>query len=159
MILTIVIIIGVVIILGLACYAAYLLLQVKKQKLQSELAMKKAIAKRNGNIFDSVNTLCMAGIQGQCDLSEVSIRIYCILDYIQGNDRIDVAKEYPALFELYEIVKEMARGDARQALVKKERMRQTLARQKAESRLTDAIVEELKLLQQQIKPLCMVENR
>lgn len=147
---TLVIALGVLIILCLASYAAYLVLQVKKQKSLEQEAMEKAIAKRNANIFDSVNTLCMAGIQGQCDLSEVSIRIYCILDYTQGEQRIDVEKEYPALYELYDLVKDMARGEARQELVKKERMKQTLERQKAEARLTSAITEELQQLQQQI---------
>lgn len=150
---TIAIIIGVLIILGLASYAIHLLRQVSQQKQLEKQAMNIAIAKRNANIFDSVDTLCLAGIQGQCDLSEVSIRVYCILDYIQGEDRIDVEKEYPSLFELYDIVKDMARGDARQELAKKERMKQTLERQKAEARLNDAMIDELKKLQVKIKPL------
>ena len=111
-------IVGGLIILGLASYAGYLLLQIRKQKRLQEKAMERAIAKRNANIFESVNTLCLAGIQGQCDLSELSIRVYCILDYVQGQHRIDVEKEYPALFELYQAVKDMARGEARQELIK-----------------------------------------
>lgn len=150
---TIVLIIGGLIILGLASYAIHLWLQVKKQKQLEKEVMNIAITKRNANIFDSVNTLCMAGIQGQCDLSEVSIRVVCILDYIQGEARIDIEKEYPALFELYEIVKDMARGDKRQELVKQDRMKQTLTRQKAEVRLTDDIIKNLQKLQIQIQPL------
>ncbi|MDV7104131.1 DUF2489 domain-containing protein [Vibrio sp. TH_r3] len=150
---TIMIIIGGLIILGLISYAAYLWLQVSKQKQQQSDAKNRAISKRNTNIFDSVNTLCLAGIQGQCDLSEISIRVYCILDYVQGEQRIDVSKEYPALFELYDLVKDMARGDARQKLAKQDRMRQTLERQKAEARLNDEVVKNLQKLQEQIKPL------
>jgi len=149
----ILLIIGGLIILGLASYAVHLLRQVNKQKQLKKEVMNIAIMKRNANIFDSVNTLCFAGIQGQCDLSEVSIRVYCILDYIQGNDRIEVEKEYPALFELYNIVKDMARGDMRQDLVKKERMKQTLKRQKAEARLADDTIDDLKRLQLNIQPL------
>ncbi len=115
--------------------------------------MDLAVAKRNANIFESVNTLCLAGIQGQCDLSELSIRVYCILDYVQGEHRIDVEKTYPALSELYQQVKDMARGDARQELPKQVRMRETLDRQKAEARLNDDIIVELKQLQQHIQPL------
>ena len=150
---TIMVIIGGLIILGLISYAAYLWLQVSKQKQQQSDAKNRAISKRNANIFDSVNTLCLAGIQGQCDLSEISIRVYCILDYVQGEQRIDVQKEYPALFELYNIVKDMARGDARQKLAKQDRMRQTLERQKAEARLNDEVVKNLQKLQGQIEPL------
>jgi hypothetical protein len=141
------------IILVLAAYALKLVLKVRKQNRLRQEFVDIAVAKRNANIFDSVDTLCLAGIQGQCDLSELSIRVCNILDYVQGEQRIDVEKELPAMYELYQVVKDMARGEARQALVKKERMKQDLARHKAESRLTDAILEELKQLQVRIKPL------
>ncbi len=144
---------GGIIILGLASYAGYLLLQLKKQKELQLRHRQLAIAKRNANIFENVNTLCMAGIQGQCDLSEISIRVYCIMDYVQGDERVDFDQEFPAISELYHVVKDMARGEDRQALVKKERMQQNLTRHKAESRLQDAIVEELKRLQKRVQPL------
>ncbi|GAL12822.1 periplasmic/membrane protein [Vibrio astriarenae] len=150
---TLLAIIGGLIVVGLASYAGYLLLQLKKQTELQQHHMKLAIEKRNSNIFDSVNTLCAAGIEGQCDLSEISIRVYSIMDYVQGEDRVDFDATYPAISELYHVVKDMARGEERQALEKRERMKQNLARQKAESRLNDAIVEELKQLKQQIQPL------
>lgn len=150
---TVLAIAGGIIILGLASYAGYLLLQLKKQKELQEQHKHLAIEKRNANIFESVSVLCLAGIQGQCDLSEISIRLYNIMDYVQGEDRVDFDKEYPATAELFHIVKDMARGDDRQKLVKKERMKQNLERQKAESRLQDAIIEELKQLQKKVKPL------
>ena len=95
----------------------------------------------------------MAGIQGQCDLSEISIRVYCIMDYVQGEQRIDFDSSYPAISELYSIVKDMPRGEERSQLAKQERMKHNLVRQKAEARLMDAIVEELKVLQKRIAPL------
>lgn len=150
---TVLAIAGGIIILGLASYAGYLLLQLKKQKELQEQHKQLAIEKRNANIFESVHVLCLAGIQGQCDLSEISIRLYNIMDYVQGDDRVDFDKEYPATAELFHIVKDMARGEDRQQLVKKERMKQTLERQKAESRLQDAIIEELAQLQKKVQPL------
>lgn len=144
---------GAVIIIALASYAGYLLLQLKKQKELQLKHQKLAIDKRNANIFENVHTLCQAGIQGQCDLSEISIRVYCIMDYVQGEDRIDFDKAYPAISELYHIVKDMARGEDRQQLAKKERMQQDLTRQKAESRLTESIVKELELLKKNVQPL------
>ncbi|UFN69715.1 DUF2489 domain-containing protein [Vibrio alginolyticus] len=144
---------GVVIIIALASYAGYLLLQLKKQKELQLKHQKLAIDKRNANIFENVHTLCQAGIQGQCDLSEISIRVYNIMDYVQGEDRVDFDKTYPAISELYHIVKDMARGEESQQLAKKERMQQNLTRHKAESRLTDAIIEELKVLQKNVQPL------
>jgi hypothetical protein len=144
---------GGAIILGLASYAGYLLLQLKKQKELQEQHKKLAIEKRNANIFESVSTLCLAGIQGQCDLSEISIRLYNIMDYVQGEDRVDFDTTYPATSELFHIVKDMARGEERQKLPKQDRMKQNLQRHKAESRLESAIIEELKLLQKQVQPL------
>ena len=144
---------GAVIIIALASYAGYLLLQLKKQKELQLKHKKLAIDKRNANIFENVHTLCQAGIQGQCDLSEISIRVYNIMDYVQGEDRVDFDKTYPAISELYHVVKDMARGEDRQNLAKKERMQQNLDRHKAEQRLTDAIIEELKVLQKNVQPL------
>ncbi len=146
-------IIGALIILALGSYAVYLLLQVKKQRILIEQHKKLAIEKRNANIFDSVHTLCMAGIQGQCDLSEISIRIYSIMDYVQGEERIEFEQEYPAISELYHVVKDMPRGEARQKMVKKERMQHNMQRLQAESRLSDTIISELKLLRDKVKPL------
>ncbi len=144
---------GGVIILGLASYAGYLLLQVKKQKELQLQHQKLAIEKRNANIFESVSTLCLAGIQEQCDLSEISIRLYNIMDYVQGEERVDFDQEFPATSELFHIVKDMARGEERQNLPKQERMKQNLARHKAESRLQESIVEELKKLQKKVQAL------
>lgn len=144
---------GAVIIIALASYAGYLLLQLKKQKELQLKHKKLAIDKRNANIFENVHTLCQAGIQGQCDLSEISIRVYNIMDYVQGEDRVDFDKTYPAISELYHVVKDMARGEDRQNLAKKERMQQNLDRHKAEQRLTDAIIEELKVLKKNVQPL------
>lgn len=144
---------GSVIVLGLASYAGYLLLQLKKQKELQLQQQKLAIEKRNANIFESVNVLCLAGIQEQCDLSEISIRLYNIMDYVQGEERVDFDQEYPATSELFHIVKDMARGEARQELAKQERMKQNFERHKAESRLQQDITEELKRLQKKVKPL------
>jgi len=150
---TLLVIVGAAIILGLASYAGYLLLQLKKQKALQQQHQALAIEKRNANIFDSVNVLCMAGIQGQCDLSEISIRVYCIMDYVQGEERVDFDAEYPAISELYHIVKDMPRGEARQEMAKQERMKHNLTRQKAENRLNDTIIEELHTLKKCVQPL------
>ncbi|WP_105903654.1 DUF2489 domain-containing protein [Vibrio gangliei] len=146
-------IVGAIIIVALASYAGFLLIKVKKQKHLIEIQQQRAIEKRNANIFENVHTLCMAGIHEQCDLSEIVIRVYCIMDYVQGEDRIDFSADYPAIYELYEVVKDMARGDERQKLDKQVRMKQTLERQKAEARLTETIIAELTELKQRIAPL------
>lgn len=143
---------GGIIILGLASYAGYLLVQLKKQKALQQKHRELAIEKRNANIFENVSTLCMVGIQGQCDLSEISIRIYCIMDYLQDPQRVNLDEVYPSIAELYHVVKDMPRGEKRSELAKKVRMEQNLVRMKAESRLSDSITQELKDLHQQVQP-------
>ncbi|MUK65413.1 DUF2489 domain-containing protein [Aliivibrio fischeri] len=150
---TLLALLGGAIILALAGYAGSLLMKLKKQKELQEQHRKLAIQKRNANIFENVVLLCQAGLQDRCDFSELSIRLYCIMDYLQEDDRIDVEKEYPALSELYHVVKDMARGDERQELTKKDRMKDNLVRTKAEARLQDAIKEEIQQLHDRVKPL------
>ncbi|MBM7037628.1 DUF2489 domain-containing protein [Vibrio ulleungensis] len=150
---TLLIIVGIGIVVALATYAGYLLLQLKKQKALIAQQHKLAVEQRNAKIFESAHTLCLAGIQGQCDLSEISIRLCNVLDYVQGEQRVDVKQSLPATYELFDIVNDMARGESRQELPKKQRMQQTLTRHKAEARLNDAIIEELKVLIKQLQPL------
>lgn len=150
---TLLALLGGAIILALAGYASSLLMKLKKQKELQERHRKLAIQKRNANIFDNVVLLCQASLQEQCDYSEMSIRLYCIMDYLQDDDRIDVEKEYPALSELYHVVKDMPRGDKREALAKQDRMKDNLIRTKAEARLQDAVKIEIQQLHDRIKPL------
>ena len=147
---TLLLVLGLAIIIALSAYATSLLLKLKKQDQLQRQQQKLAIDKRNANIFENVETLCLAGIQGQCDLSEISIRLCNILDYVQGEKRVDIQSEYPALYELFTIVDPMARGDDRSALPKKQRMQETLTRHKAESRLQDSIIDELKQIRIQL---------
>jgi hypothetical protein len=147
------VIIGSLIIAALAVYAVSLLLKLKRQEAIQQRNKDIAIAKRNGNIFENVNALCQAGIQEQCDFSEITIRVYCILDYVQGDDRVDFATAYPAMQELYDVVKDMPRGDARKEIAKKQRMTMDLARVKAESRLQEAIKLELHQLKHWVASL------
>ncbi len=63
----------------------------KQQALQRQ-QQQLAIEKRNANIFDSVNILCMAGIQGSV-ISEISIRVYFFMENVQGEQRINFEQE------------------------------------------------------------------
>ncbi|MGX9418605.1 DUF2489 domain-containing protein [Vibrio sp. RC27] len=149
--LSLLVIVGGCIVICLACYAGYLLLQLKKQKEEQQKLHEQAIEKRNANIFEHVSTLSLVGIQGQCDLSEICIRVYCIMEYLQGPQRIKLENAYPSIVELYNVVKDMPRGEERSKLPKKTRMEQNLVRMKAETRLSAAIIEELKDLHQQVQ--------
>ena len=150
---TLLALLGGAIILASAGYAGSLLMKLKKQKELQEQHRKLAIQKRNANIFENVVLLCQAGMQEQCDHSELAIRLYSIMDYLQEDDRIDVEQDYPALSELFHVVKDMPRGDARQELAKHDRMKDNLVRTKAEARLQDTIKIVIQQLHDRIKPL------
>lgn len=146
---TLFMIIGGVIIVGLAMYAGYLFAMLHRQnKHQQETLASLGFEVRNDRIFDSVVTLCAVGIQGQCDLSEICIRLYSLVKCLQGSRKLSMDDEFPSISELYHIVKDMSRAEERQALPKNERMKQNLKRLKAESRLADDITEELTRLKQ-----------
>ncbi len=142
--------IGAGVIVGLSTYAGHLLWQVRQQQRRHRLFLEKAeetkqaqLAARNANILESVNVIALAGRQQQCDLSEVAIRLYKLMEVLQGEKHIDFSQRYPALFELYTLVKDMPRGEARQQQAKPERMQNNLIRLKAESRLQSSIEQEL----------------
>jgi Protein of unknown function (DUF2489). len=134
---------GALIILALSVYAGILLARLKRQTaLQAEME-EAAIKKRNDKIIESVDVIAFAALKDQCDLSEAAIRLYMIMDHLQGEKRIEFDSRYPALFELYEAVKDTPRGDARKTLKKNERMRLDFDRAKHEARLEQAIKAEL----------------
>ncbi|PKF51383.1 DUF2489 domain-containing protein [Enterovibrio nigricans] len=134
---------GGVIILSLAVYAGWLLAKLRQQTKTQQAAMNEAIKQRNLKIIESVDVIAMATLQEQCDLSEAAIRLYMIMDHLQGEKRVEFPTRFPALYELYDVVKDMPRGDARKDIPKKERMRHDMSRMKAESRLQQAIHTEL----------------
>ncbi len=137
---------GVAIILSLSVYAGYLLAKLQKQTRLIKAQEQKAIENRNLKIIESVDVIALAALQQQCDLSEASIRLYMIMDHLQGEKRVNFSERYPAIFALYGVVKDIPRGDARNTLVKKERMRLDYVRIQAEARLASEIESELKAI-------------
>ncbi len=136
--------IGGVIILALAIYAGWLLAKLNHQTRQRKAFMEKAIQKRNLKIIESIDIIAFAALEQQCDLSEAAIRLYMIMGALQGDKEIDFSHRFPALFELYDLIKDMPRGDERKQVEKKERMQLDLIRVKAEARLVESINRELK---------------
>ena len=136
-------IVGIAIILALASYAGWLLSKLYKQNQQRQQLMQAAIVKRNSKIVESVNIIALAALQKQCDLSEAAIRLYMIMDQLQGSMQLAFPTRFPALFELYQVVENMPRGEARKKMAKHDRMKADFARMDAEARLEAAILPEL----------------
>lgn len=134
---------GSAIILGLAGYAGWLLAKLQHQTKMQKNAIKDAISQRNLKIIESVNVIAKATLQQQCDLSEAAIRLYMIMGHLDGDKRVEFSTRFPALYELYEVVKDMPRGDDRKGIQKKDRMRLDMTRMKAEARLQSLSYAEL----------------
>lgn len=137
----------------LATYAGYLLFKLYQQNIRHKVFLERAklqqaekIQERNTNIMDSVFIIAEAGKQDQCDMSEVSIRLYKLMEVLQDDRQVNFASQYPAMNELYQVVKDMPRGESRKTLQKKERMELDLRRMKAEARLLNDIKCELDVI-------------
>lgn len=137
----------------LAMYAGYLLFKLYQQHTRHKVFLERAklqqaekIHERNTNIMDSVFIIAEAGKQDQCDMSEVSIRLYKLMEVLQDDRQVNFASQYPAMNELYQVVKDMPRGESRKTLQKKERMELDLRRMKAEARLLNDIKCELDVI-------------
>lgn len=135
--------VGGAIILGLSIYAGILLAKLQQQNKQQLHLKNAAIKQRNDNIIESVDVIARATLQEQCDLSEAAIRLYMLMIHLQGDKAVAFETRFPALYELYDVVKDMPRGDDRSALTKKDRKPLDNIRISAEVRLHAAIHAEL----------------
>ncbi|HHF2584024.1 TPA: DUF2489 domain-containing protein, partial [Haemophilus influenzae] len=108
---------------GLTLYAIRLLKQLKVQK---EL-IAKAKNNRVIRLKESIDIIARAMQSGECNLSEGVIRLTMLLMPFGKN-----LSSYPAMANLYEVVRDMPTHDDRKLLEKRERMRLDLERESAE---------------------------
>jgi outer membrane murein-binding lipoprotein Lpp len=131
------IIIGALVIVGLAYYAGQLLWQVQEQK-KRQLAEKE---RKLNYITDSIRHIVKAMISKQCEYSEGVLRIWVLLDHY--NKEQAEPKDYPALYpgfaSLYEVIKDMPTHEARKRLSKQDRMKMDMERWKAENEFESQI--------------------
>lgn len=132
-------IVGVAIIAGLAFYAGSLLARLRKQREVRD----QAIQKRNDNLYESIETISLAMQQGQCDLSEGSLRVAVLLDHLalpapkSEADTFD--KQYPGIHTMYERIKHMPTHEARKQFPRKEIRKMDDERERYEVELADDI--------------------
>lgn len=133
---------GAVVIVSLGIYAGQLLSKLKVQKEKQQQKREERLV----NINQSIQTIAFAMLQQQCNLSEGAIRIFKILESVPIIPLPDYGAQYPALFKLYEHVKELPTHEARNELSKKERRLQDRDREQQESELESQILHELESL-------------
>jgi len=143
------IVIGSIIIAGLAFYAGKLLMLLKAQTKQQKGAHEqhqRGLKNHDKKVFDSVVIIARAMQEEQCDISEGCWRLSVLLDSLKISQGLD--QQFPAIFELYNKIKHLAILTDRKDLEKKQRMKEDLTRMKAESELADEIKLDIDLLHQ-----------
>ncbi|MEL0633012.1 DUF2489 domain-containing protein [Pseudoalteromonas carrageenovora] len=138
--------VGAAIIAGLAFYAGQLLYKLSAQKkliaktqAEQQKKLKKSRLERNAKLADSIHLIARAMNEEQCEFSEGCLRIWVLMSQYAFEDERDLTVQYPGIFEMYEVVKEMPTHDARKKYSKKEIFKQDTARWRAEEKLNDAI--------------------
>jgi hypothetical protein len=138
---------GVAIIIALAFYAGMLLQRLNKQKRQQKQALfakQQALNNHDKKVFDSVLLITRAMQQEQCDFDEGCWRLSVLMSSLKTVTELSV--EFPAVFGLYDEIKDLAILDARKILTKQERMREDYKRMTALTNMHDGVVAELDAL-------------
>ncbi|WP_233119325.1 DUF2489 domain-containing protein [Aggregatibacter actinomycetemcomitans] len=135
---------AVCIVAGMIGYAVYLLLALQKQKKALQLARQNRI----NRIKESLEIIAKAMLNSDCNLSEGVLRLKMLLEPVGM-----ALKNYPAMWQLYEMVEGMPTHNARKELKKNERMRLDLRRESAEAELESKIKLELHRLLTDIQTL------
>lgn len=128
------VIVGVSIIAVMAGYAGYLLYQLRQQTVHRQRKLRE----RSENILESIHLLANLVHRDELILSEGAIRICELLNAMPlgpGNYR----QSYPTLFELYDEVKKLPRGEERKNYPKQEIMRMDWERTRLETAMADRI--------------------
>ena len=144
---------AVLIIIALAFYAGILIKKINVQKAYNQKAAEQQEAQqalkkqqRNDKICESIRLIARATAQKQCNVSEAAIRLTVLLETLLLKEPIDLAKNFPALSELFDKVKEMPTHEQRKKFPVKEIKILDMKRKIFESQLEDKIIKEMSQL-------------
>lgn len=142
-------VIGALIIIGLAFYAGKLLWLVQQQKRQQEQDEQKRLAQQQEKkryLRESIVLISRAMLEQQCELSEGSLRLWVLMDHWVEADKPDAVTTYPGLYQMYKVVKDMPTHQARKEQDKKLTRQQDKTRLQAEKELKDFIEADVRLI-------------
>jgi len=143
------IVIALLIVIPLACYAGMLLSQLKKQRTEQEIAEKQkqiALKQHDTKILNSVVIIARALKEEQCDLSEGCWRLSVLLDSLKLSSELDTL--FPSVYQLYNGIKHMPILSERKKLAKRDRMKLDFDRMKLEADLKPKIQQDVEQLHQ-----------
>ncbi|MGX2949720.1 DUF2489 domain-containing protein [Ursidibacter sp. B-7004-1] len=131
------IILAVLILISMAGYAISLFMKLNRQQKQ----LKQAKNARYLNILESIDVIARAMLVEQCDFSEGVLRLKPLLDVLGKK-----LSQFPAMWELYQVVESMPILEERRTLKRNERMKFDLEREAKEAELAQQIKTELQQL-------------
>lgn len=137
-----VILLGTAIIAGLAFYAGkllWLLKQQNKKQQQEQLAYQEKLLEKKRYLQESIVLISRAMQEQQCELSEGALRLWVLLDHWPQDNKPDAIQNYPGLYQMYLVVKDMPTHQARKDQDKKLTRQQDKLRQQAEIDLRELI--------------------
>ena len=140
-------IIGALVILGLAAYAASLLIKLKQQTQQLKIqqaAQQAATLAREAELLSNIHYIAAAMLEERCELSEGVMRIGKLFELLGQTEQ--VLPRYPSLFKHFDVIKAHPIMEQRKTLEKQQRMKLDLLRMKSEA----ALEAEINLEAQQI---------
>jgi hypothetical protein len=133
---------AVIIVICLAFYAGRLLFLLNLQtKRQQQVRLV-----RIESIIQSIQTIAAATEQGQCNISEASIRICRLIAALPVKEIVDYNSAFPAIHELTNRIEDLATHESRKELSKSERKGQDKIREQHEAELRDEVFKEVKKL-------------
>lgn len=147
--LTLLIILAVSIVMGLAFYAGRLLWLVKQQNIQQQQAAAKAAQQQQDKkqyLQESIVLISRAMLEQQCEFSEGALRLWVLLDHWPQADKPDATTSYPGIYQMYSVVKDMPTHQARKEQDKKLTRQQDKLRLTAEKDLKAQIEDDLRLI-------------
>lgn len=139
--------IALLIIVKLAFVAFHLWKKVWQQQADQELATENAVKKRQESqayIIESIQVICKTLINEEMNLSEGAIRLKVLADNLNFSD--EERSKFKAIESLYELVSALDTHEARKELPKKDRMRQDLQREKAETKYQQQFMSDVNVM-------------
>lgn len=131
-----------IIVIVLVFYAGRLLFLLNEQTKRQH----KVRHERIDSIIQSIQTIASATEQGQCNISEASIRISRLLAALPVEKLPDYNSVYPAIHELTSHLGGFATHEPRKQLSKNERKEQDMIRELHEAELQVRVLLEMKTL-------------
>lgn len=145
------ILIVLIFVISLLATLIFILFKKNKEQRGREVEFIKKAKEKEKFILESLDIICKALIQKQCETAEGCIRVRMLL---LRSDMIDEEKtDYKAFHSMYEEIKDLKTHESRNELSQEERANEDALRFRLESKYHSQIIESSKILLVEVKEL------